>query len=83
MTPFAFAQSRDAALVGAQIDAFNAACREESLRAGAHWIDIAPVSRERGGQAQMLADDGLHPSAAMYASWSALALPAARAALRG
>ena len=82
VTPFAFAQSRDAARVAAQIDAFNATCREESLRAGAHWVDIAPVSRAHGGEPAMLVDDGLHPSAAMYAAWSALALPAARAALR-
>ncbi len=83
VTPFAFAQSRDRALVAAQIDAFNAVCRDEAVRAGARWIDIAPVSRERGGEAEMLADDGLHPSAAMYALWSSLALPAARQALRG
>lgn len=83
VTPFAIAQSRDPALVAAQIDAFNAVCREEAARAGAHWVDIAPVSRERGGEAGMLAEDGLHPSAAMYALWAALALPAARAALRG
>ena len=82
VTPFAFAQSRDAALVGTQVDAFNAVCREEATRAGAHWVDIAPVSRERGGEAEMLVDDGLHPSAAMYALWSALAQPAARAALQ-
>ena len=82
VTPFAFAQSRDAALVAAQIDAFNAVCREEAARAGAHWVDIGPVSRERGGDMEMLVDDGLHPSATMYALWSALALPAARAALQ-
>ncbi|AKC86986.1 SGNH/GDSL hydrolase family protein [Pseudoxanthomonas suwonensis] len=82
VTPFAFAQSRDPALVAAQIDAFNAVCREEAGHAGARWIDIAPVSRERGGEAAMLVDDGLHPSAAMYALWTALALPAAREALR-
>jgi len=81
VTPFAFAQSRDPALVAAQIDAFNVVCREEATRAGAHWVDIAPVSRERGGEVEMLADDGLHPSAAMYALWTALALPAALAAL--
>ena len=46
VTPFASAQSRDAAQVAAQIDGFNAVCREEAARAGAHWIDIAPVSRE-------------------------------------
>ena len=83
VTPFAFAQSRDPALVAAQIDAFNAVCREEAARAGAHWVDIAPVSRERGGELEMLVDDGLHPSAAMYALWSALALPAAHEAMRG
>ncbi|WP_372016672.1 SGNH/GDSL hydrolase family protein [Pseudoxanthomonas sp. 10H] len=83
VTPFAVAQSRDPALVAAQIDAFNAVCREEAMRAGAHWIDIAPASRERGAEAAMLVDDGLHPSAAMYALWTALALPAARAALGG
>ena len=60
---------------------FNAVCREEAARAGAHWIDIAPVSRARGGEAGMLVDDGLHPSAAMYALWTAQALPAARQAL--
>ena len=81
MTPFAIAQSRNPAQVAAQIDAFNAVCRAEALRAGAHWIDIAPVSRERGGEPEMLAEDGLHPSAAMYALWAALALPAARTAL--
>jgi lysophospholipase L1-like esterase len=83
VTPFVTAQSRDPARVAAQIDAFNAVCREEAAQAGAHWVDIAPVSRERGGEAGMLADDGLHPSAAMYALWAALALPAARQALRG
>lgn len=83
VTPFAFAQGRDRALVGAQIDAFNAICRDEAGRAGAHWVDIGPISRQRGGETDMLADDGLHPSAAMYALWTALALPAARLALEG
>ena len=67
---------------GLPCDTFNAVCREQAARAGAHWIDIAPVSRERGAEPAMLADDGLHPSAAMYALWAALALPAAREALR-
>lgn len=80
VTPFAFAQGRDQALVARQIDAFNAVCHEEAARAGAHWVDIGPASRERGGEPQMLAEDGLHPSAAMYALWSALALSAAQAA---
>jgi len=83
VTPFAFAQGRDRALVAAQIDAFNAICREEAARAGAHWVDIGPVSRARGAEPGMLADDGLHPSAALYTLWARLALPAARAILQG
>ena len=43
------------------------------------FVDITPVSRERGGEAAMLADDGLHPSAAMYTQWTALALAGRRA----
>lgn len=82
VTTFAAAQSRDPARIAAQIDAFNAVCQEEAARAGSHWIDIAPLSRARGGAAAMLVDDGLHPSAAMYALWAGLALPAARDALR-
>ena len=45
---------------------------------GVAFIDIAPVSRARGAEPAMLADDGLHPSAAMYAEWARLALPAVR-----
>ena len=81
VTPFATAQVRDASRVAAQIDAFNAVCREQSRHAGTHWVDIAPISRLRGSEPEMLVEDGLHYSAAMYALWAALALPAARAAL--
>jgi len=44
---------------------------------GVRFVDTAPVSRERGGEVAMLADDGLHPSVAMYARWAEAALPAA------
>ena len=47
------------------------------------FVDITGVSRERGAEPAMLADDGLHPSAAMYAEWTRLALPAARFLLAG
>jgi lysophospholipase L1-like esterase len=42
------------------------------------FVDITAVSRERGAEPAMLADDGLHPSAAMHAQWTRLALPVAR-----
>ena len=45
------------------------------------YVDITPISRERGGDADQIAEDGLHPSAAMYARWTQQALPFARTLL--
>jgi lysophospholipase L1-like esterase len=45
------------------------------------FVDITTASRDGGGSAAMLAADGLHPSAAMYARWTEQVLPAARDAL--
>jgi len=36
--------------------------------------------RERGGEEPMLVEDGLHPSAALYALWAEAAMAPARAA---
>lgn len=79
VTPFGERSGRDAAQVARELDAYNAVVREETQRAGAAFVDIAPVSRARG--AQMVAEDGLHPSAELYGEWMLLALPVARAAL--
>lgn len=86
VTPFAAAQyakerGRDAARIAAELDAYNAAAKAICAAHGVAFVDITPVSRARGGEAAMLAADGLHPSAAMYAQWSALALPVARTLL--
>ena len=83
VTPFAAAQyaqqrGRDAARIASELDAYNAAARAVCAARGVAFVDITPVSRARGSEAEMLADDGLHPSAAMYAQWTALALPVAR-----
>ena len=86
VTPFAAAQyaqqrGRDAARIASELDAYNAAAEAISRAHGVAFVDITAVSRARGGEAPMLADDGLHPSAAMYAQWTALALPVARSLL--
>jgi lysophospholipase L1-like esterase len=81
VTPFAIQSGRDRAQIAAQLDAFNAAAARIAQARGARFVDTAPASRERGGEPAMLADDGLHPSAAMYALWADAALPAASAAL--
>lgn len=79
VTPFA--QGRERGTIAAQIDAFNDAARSICDEHGVRFIDITPTSRERGGEPDMLAEDGLHPSAAMYARWVEVALPQLRALL--
>ncbi|HKZ68873.1 MAG TPA: SGNH/GDSL hydrolase family protein, partial [Anaerolineales bacterium] len=81
VTPFAAGRDRDA--IAAAIDSFNAINYEEAERAGAHYIDVTPISRQAADDPLLIADDGLHPSAAMYAEWARLALPKACEALGG
>jgi len=73
VTPFAMQSGRDRAQIATQLDAFNAAAQRITEARGARFIDTAPVSRERGGEVAMLAEDGLHPSGALYALWAAAA----------
>lgn len=77
VTPFAEGRDRDR--IARDIDAFNAVNRDETSRAGARYVNVTDVSRER---TDLLADDGLHPSGPMYAEWSRLAFPDALAALK-
>lgn len=77
VTPFAAEDARGAQQIGAEIDAYNAAARKETERAGAHFVDITPVSRTASGDPSLTAGDGLHPSGAMYAAWTERALPVA------
>jgi len=81
VTPFAAGQGRDPALIGRELDAYNAIAREACAQRDVAFVDVTPVSRERGAQPAMLVEDGLHPSAQMYAQWARLALPVARGLL--
>lgn len=82
VTPFAASSGRDVAAIARELDAFNAAAAGLSRQRGVAFVDITPASRALGAQARMLAEDGLHPSAAMYGQWTALALPVARGLLQ-
>ena len=77
VTPFAIQSGRDRAQIATQLDAFNLSAQRMTEARGARFVDTAPVSRERGGEVAMLADDGLHPSAALYALWAEAALATA------
>jgi lysophospholipase L1-like esterase len=79
ITPFASNSKRSASAIAEEIDRFNAISRRETEAAGAHYVDVTPVSREQ--HADWLTVDGLHPSGAQYARWAALATPAALGAL--
>jgi lysophospholipase L1-like esterase len=81
VTPFAVQSGRDREHIASQLDAFNLAAQRMTEARGARFVDTAPVSRERGGEVAMLAEDGLHPSGAMYALWAAAAVDAARSAI--
>jgi len=80
VTPFA--ASRDREKIAREIDQFNAINREETLRAGARYVDVTPVSRRGAADPTLNAEDGLHPSGSQYRAWAELALPAAIEALR-
>ena len=82
VTPFAAASGRDTGAIARELDAYNAAARAACDARGVAFVDITPVSRACGADPAMLADDGLHPSASMYAEWTRLALPVARRLLQ-
>jgi len=73
VTPFASGRDRDA--IARAIDRFNAINREEATRAGVRYADITPLSRRAGSDPSLVAADGLHPSARMYATWIDVLLP--------
>lgn len=82
VTPFAAGSGRDLDAIARELDAYNAAARDACEARGVAFVDITPVSRVRGAEPAMLADDGLHPSATLYAEWTRLALPVARRLLQ-
>ena len=82
VTPFARKELRSPRRIAAELDAYNQAAREICASLGVAFVDITGISREGGGEPDMLVSDGLHPSAAMYARWAEAALPVARNLLR-
>ena len=69
VTPYAVASGRDRVQIGQELDAYNAAAAAICAEHDVAFVDITDLSRQWGGETVMLADDGLHPSAAMYTLW--------------
>jgi lysophospholipase L1-like esterase len=70
VTPYA--EGRDRQQIAKEIDQFNAINKEETIKHGAGYIDITPISRKAASDASLTASDGLHPSGKMYAEWAEL-----------
>lgn len=60
--------------ITAQIDMFNAANKQLSDSLGLKYYNITPISRKGLSEPDLVADDGLHPSAKMYKLWVDLIL---------
>ena len=73
VTPFAAGRRVD--VISKEIDIFNNVNQEETELAGAHYVDITPISRQVLNDASLVASDGLHPSGQMYRLWAEQALP--------
>jgi lysophospholipase L1-like esterase len=65
-----FAEGRDRALIGREIDAYNASGRALVERRGARWHDVTPISRRVSDDPALVVDDKLHPSGEMYRQWA-------------
>jgi len=78
VTRFAREQSRDPARIARELDDFNARARALAKSRQVRFVDITPISRQHP---DLVAEDGLHPSAAQYALWVEAILPVVRMAL--
>jgi len=66
VTPFAGGREGE---IGPDIDLFNDINREETAKAHVTYINITAISRRAAIDKTLIADDGLHPSGAMYQLW--------------
>jgi lysophospholipase L1-like esterase len=70
VTPFA--ANRDRQKIALEIDQFNAINRQIAGRYQVQYINITPGTREASTHGELLAQDGLHPSALEYNRWALL-----------
>jgi lysophospholipase L1-like esterase len=73
-----YARGRD---ISAGLAGFNRIIAEEADRRGIFLVDIFPVSQEMRDRPELVAADGLHPSAKAYAEWERIIFPLAIASL--
>jgi len=67
VTPFG--KNRDRAMISKEIDNYNSVVYKVSANKGLKYYDITDISRKVQEVDDLLAPDGLHPSAKMYSMW--------------
>ena len=75
VTPYGKQSGRNQEAIAAEIDAFNAINKEETLAMGISYTDITPASRNAATDGSLVATDGLHPSGKMYLDWAQKLVP--------
>ena len=70
-----YAHGRD---ISQGLTAFNEIIKQEADKRNLQVVDIFPVSLEMKGNPELVAADGLHPSAKEYAIWEKLIYPIAK-----
>ena len=75
ITPFGKSSGKDIEKNSAEIDAFNAIAKEETLAMNVSYTDITLGSRNAATELSLVASDGLHPSGKMYAEWAQKVAP--------
>ena len=66
----AFAQEKDSNKIQKEIETFNAAAKSVTLNNNIPYINITESSRQAKINVNLLAPDGLHPSAEEYKKWA-------------
>ena len=64
-----FANDRDQAKIGLEIDEYNREKKDRCRQAGVTWVDITDLTRNVRDNPELTAEDGLHPSKVLYGQW--------------
>ena len=62
----AFAKEKDTNKIAAEINAYNEVCKKIAVQYGCTFLDITTAQKSESNDAEIIAADGLHPSALEY-----------------
>ncbi|MBC7778100.1 MAG: SGNH/GDSL hydrolase family protein [Phycisphaerae bacterium] len=77
-----YGQNSNPALISQKIDQYNAANRSITEAFGVPYVNVTDVSRRGIQEPDLVAFDGLHPSAQQYTEWVRLLLPVVKMGLK-